>query len=127
MHYFISSFRLQSHMLRLLFSLQSEACSLNVRVLLTLDLKGSWSWVLSSVFCSICSYADTFGAWTPWLALLAAMVVSAIFSIMHAVASITFRADQVVSGVAINMLGIAIALFTVKLIFGQRTDGFYST
>lgn len=68
-------------------------------------------------------FADTFGAWTPWLALLAAMIVSAIFSIMHAVASITFRADQVVSGVAINMLGIAIALFTVKLIFGKgQTD-----
>ena len=69
------------------------------------------------------TFADTFGAWTPWLALLAAMIVSAIFSIMHAVASITFRADQVVSGVAINMLGIAIALFTVKLIFGKgQTD-----
>ena len=68
-------------------------------------------------------FADIFGAWTPWLALLAAMIVSAIFSIMHAVASITFRADQVVSGVAINMLGIAIALFTVKLIFGKgQTD-----
>ena len=31
-------------------------------------------------------FADTFGAWTPWVALLAAMIVSAIFSIMHAVA-----------------------------------------
>lgn len=68
-------------------------------------------------------YSDTFGAWTPWLAILAAMAVSAIFSIMHAVASITFRADQVVSGVAINMLGIAIALFSVKMIFGKgQTD-----
>ena len=68
-------------------------------------------------------YADTFGAWTPWIALLVAMVVSAIFSIMHAVASISFRADQVVSGVAINMLGIAIALFSVKMIFEKgQTD-----
>lgn len=68
-------------------------------------------------------YSDTFGAWTPWLAILVAMAVSAIFSIMHAVASITFRADQVVSGVAINMLGIAIALFSVKMIFGKgQTD-----
>ena len=68
-------------------------------------------------------FADMFGGWTPWLALLAAMVVSAIFSILHAVASISFRADQVVSGVAINMLGIAIALFSVKLIFGKgQTD-----
>ena len=68
-------------------------------------------------------YVETFGAWTPWFALLAAMIVSALFSIMHAVASITFRADQVVSGVAINMLGIAIALFSVKMIFGKgQTD-----
>ncbi|AOV08214.1 ABC transporter permease [Sporosarcina ureilytica] len=68
-------------------------------------------------------YADTFGSWTPWIALLVAMVVSAVFSILHAVASISFRADQVVSGVAINMLGIAIALFSVKMIFGKgQTD-----
>jgi len=68
-------------------------------------------------------YGDTFGAWTPWIAILVAMVVSALFSIMHAVASISFRADQVVSGVAINMLGIAIALFSVKMIFGKgQTD-----
>ncbi|WP_438317772.1 ABC transporter permease [Sporosarcina sp. FA9] len=69
------------------------------------------------------AFVETFGAWTPWLALLAAMIVSAIFSILHAVASITFRADQVVSGVAINMLGIAVALFSVKMIFGKgQTD-----
>ncbi|MCG3090041.1 ABC transporter permease [Sporosarcina cyprini] len=68
-------------------------------------------------------FVDTFGSWTPWVALLVAMVVSALFSVMHAVASISFRADQVVSGVAINMLGIAIALFTVKMIFGKgQTD-----
>lgn len=68
-------------------------------------------------------YGDTFGSWTPWIALVVAMIVSAVFSILHAVASITFRADQVVSGVAINMLGIAIALFSVKMIFGKgQTD-----
>lgn len=69
------------------------------------------------------AYADVFGAWTPWIALLVAMLASAIFSIMHAVASVSFRADQVVSGVAINMLGIAIALFSVKMMFGKgQTD-----
>ncbi|REB09813.1 ABC transporter permease [Sporosarcina sp. BI001-red] len=68
-------------------------------------------------------FVDTFGAWTPWVSILAAMLVSAIFSLMHAVASITFRADQVVSGVAINLLGIAIALFLVKMIYGKgQTD-----
>ncbi|MGN7407477.1 MULTISPECIES: ABC transporter permease [unclassified Sporosarcina] len=68
-------------------------------------------------------FVDTFGAWTPWVSILAAMLVSAIFSLMHAVASISFRADQVVSGVAINLLGIAIALFSVKMIYGKgQTD-----
>ena len=68
-------------------------------------------------------FADTFGAWTPWPALVVAMLVSALFATLHAVASISFRADQVVSGVAINMLGLAIALFSVKMIFGKgQTD-----
>ncbi|KXH80041.1 ABC transporter permease [Sporosarcina sp. HYO08] len=68
-------------------------------------------------------YVDQLGAWTPWIALIVAMIVSAVFGILHAVASISFRADQVVSGVAINMLGIAIALFSVKMIFGKgQTD-----
>src|SRR3954454_7280884 len=73
-----------------------------------LMVMGAFIGILFNLF-----YVDTFGAWTPWLALVAAMVVSALVSIMHAVATITFRADQTVSGVAINMLGIAIALFTV--------------
>ncbi|SIT67116.1 ABC transporter permease [Edaphobacillus lindanitolerans] len=68
-------------------------------------------------------FYDTFGNWTPWIALIAAMVVSAVFSLLHAVASITFRADQVVSGVAINMLGLAVALFLTKMIFDKgQTD-----
>nr|WP_254119351.1 ABC transporter permease [Bacillus sp. FJAT-29790] len=69
------------------------------------------------------SFAHTFGNLTPWVALLAAMVVGALLSVLHAVASITFRADQVVSGVAINLLAIGTALFLVKLIYGKgQTD-----
>ncbi|WP_313891207.1 ABC transporter permease [Psychrobacillus sp.] len=68
-------------------------------------------------------FVDTFGSLTPWVAVLAAMVVSGLFSLMHAVASISFRADQTISGVAINMLGVAIALFSVKMIYGKgQTD-----
>ena len=45
---------------------------------------------------------DTWGAMTPWIALLFAAIGGGLFALLHAVASITFRADQVVSGVAIN-------------------------
>lgn len=68
-------------------------------------------------------FDQTLGAATPWVALLVAMVVGAIFSLLHAVASITFRADQTVSGVAINLLAIGLALFLVKLFYGKgQTD-----
>lgn len=83
-----------------------------------LMIMGAFIGILFNLF-----FADTFGAWTPWLALVVAMLVSALFATLHAVASISFRADQVVSGVAINMLGLAIALFSVKMIFGKgQTD-----
>lgn len=68
-------------------------------------------------------YADTFGGMTPWLALVAAMVAATLLSTVHAVASVSFRADQVVSGVAINLLAIALSLYLVKKIFGKgQTD-----
>lgn len=66
------------------------------------------------------TFADSLGAWTPWVALLVAMVVGALFSILHAVASITFRADQTVSGVAINLLAAGLAMFLVKLIYDGK-------
>jgi ABC-type uncharacterized transport system permease subunit len=69
------------------------------------------------------TFADQFGELTPWLALLAAMIIGALFSLLHAVASISFRADQVVSGVAINFLAIGLSLFLVKKMYGKgQTD-----
>jgi general nucleoside transport system permease protein len=69
------------------------------------------------------TFASTFGAATPWIALLAAMAVGGLLSLLHALASITFRADQVVSGVAINFLALGAGLFLVKLIYGKgQTD-----
>nr|WP_197970072.1 ABC transporter permease [Mesobacillus harenae] len=69
------------------------------------------------------TFVDALGASTPWVSLLVAMAVGALLSVLHAVASISFRADQVVSGVAINLLAIGAALFLVKLIYGKgQTD-----
>jgi len=69
------------------------------------------------------AFADVFGNMTPWVSLIAAMAAGAILSIFHAVASITFRADQVVSGVAINLLALGGALFLVKFMYDKgQTD-----
>lgn len=51
------------------------------------------------------------------------MAAGSLFSLIHAAAAISFRADQTVSGVAINMLALGATLFIVKLIYGKaQTD-----
>ncbi|MER1956052.1 MAG: ABC transporter permease [Solibacillus sp.] len=68
-------------------------------------------------------FYDQFGRNVIWVALLAALVAGAIFSLIIAVAAVTFRADQTVTGVAVNMLAAAITVFLVKLIYDKgQTD-----
>jgi ABC-type uncharacterized transport system permease subunit len=60
----------------------------------------------------------------PWIGVLAAMVAGVLFALPHAVASIDLKADQVVSGVALNFLAAGFAMFMVKKLFdgaGQTT------
>jgi general nucleoside transport system permease protein len=72
------------------------------------------------------TFVETFGNATPWVALLVAMAASAIFSSLHALASITFRADHTVSGVAINLLATGLTLFLVKMIYDKGETGIIS-
>lgn len=55
----------------------------------------------------------------PWIGFLAAGIAGALMALLHAIASVTFRADQSVSGIAINLLGSGISLFMVRIIFGS--------
>ncbi|MBU8785298.1 ABC transporter permease [Bacillus glycinifermentans] len=83
-----------------------------------LMIVGAFTAVIFNLF-----FAQQFGAFTPWLGLAAAMAAGGLFSLIHAGASISFRADQTVSGVAINMLALGSTLFFVKLIYGKaQTD-----
>lgn len=69
------------------------------------------------------SFADQLGTWTPWVGLLVAMIVGLLFSLILAVAAVSLRADQTVSGVALNMLALAVAVFSTKLIYEKgQTD-----
>ncbi len=53
----------------------------------------------------------------PWIGLAAAVVAGVLMAIPHAVASITFKADQVVSGVAINFLALGLSIYLVKYLY----------
>ncbi|MEG0384051.1 MAG: ABC transporter permease [Solibacillus sp.] len=68
-------------------------------------------------------YYDVFGKNVIWVGILAALVAGLLFSLLLAVAAVSFRADQTVTGVALNMLGVAVAVFLVKLIYQKgQTD-----
>lgn len=60
---------------------------------------------------------------SPWIALLVAMVVGALFSLFLAVPAILWRADQTVLGVAINMLAVGASIFLIRVLYGKgQTD-----
>ncbi|NLY46023.1 MAG: ABC transporter permease [Tissierella sp.] len=54
----------------------------------------------------------------PWIGFLAAGIAGGLIAVLHAVASVSLRADQSVSGIAINLLGAGASLFMVRIVFG---------
>lgn len=54
-----------------------------------------------------------------WIGLLAAIIAGALFSLLHAFASINLSADQVISGTAINMIAGAITIFLARNMTGS--------
>lgn len=65
------------------------------------------------------SFASTFGAATPWLGALLGGIVGIIFSLLHAVATINWRADHVISGTVLNLMAPPLAVFLVKAIYNK--------
>ena len=59
----------------------------------------------------------------PWLAALVAIVAGGLMALIHAVVSIRFRADQIVSGIAINIFAAGLTLFLVNRIYGLQDIG----
>ena len=54
-----------------------------------------------------------------WIGLLMAAVIGALFSVLHAFASINLNANQVISGTAINMIAGALTVFLARNISGS--------
>ena len=62
--------------------------------------------------------ADITGSW--FLGLVIAMASGAIFGALHALFAVTFRADQIVSGTALNLLAIGITGYMYVEIYGDQ-------
>ncbi|MDO5620456.1 MAG: ABC transporter permease [Paracoccus sp. (in: a-proteobacteria)] len=72
--------------------------------------------MLMAAFCAGAVAAVTLN---PWLGLLAGIFGSLVLSLIHGLASITFRGNQLISGVAINFLASGMTLLLSLAIFGM--------
>ena len=59
----------------------------------------------------------------PWIAALVAIIAGGLMALIHAVVSIRFRADQIVSGIAINIFAAGLTVFLVRTIYGLQDVG----
>ncbi|MFB9610270.1 ABC transporter permease [Kutzneria kofuensis] len=55
--------------------------------------------------------------WGPWAAVLGGIVFGALGGLLHALATVTFGVNHIVSGVAINLLGAGVAKYLSTLLF----------
>ena len=84
--------------------------------LIALTLEG---YMLGGAFCAAVA---SFYAGSPWAGVLAAVAGGAALALLYAVATIRFKADQVVVGIAINLLAIGLTRFFLRLFFDSSSN-----
>ena len=63
-------------------------------------------------------------AWgSPWLGALVGIGAGGLMALIHAVVSIRFKADQIVSGIAINIFAAGLTVFLINQFYGQKDIG----
>ncbi len=71
------------------------------------------------------AFTATLGAYytgNPWMGVLFGIGGGAVMALIHAVATIRYRADQVVVGIAINLLALGATRFFLKLAFQSSSN-----
>lgn len=71
------------------------------------------------------AFSATLGAHysgSPWIGVLSGMLGGLIFGLIHAVATIRYRANHVVVGIAVNLLAIGVTRFFLKLAFASSSN-----
>lgn len=89
-------------------------------------LQGMGAFVGALVAYSLVTYAGVTDSSAYWIAMIAAMLGGMIYAMLHALLCVNFKANQVISGVVINLLAQSLTVFLTKVInknfFGAASD-----
>lgn len=65
--------------------------------------------------------------WTPWIALLSAVMAGTVFISIHGLASIHFKANQTISSTALNVLASGLTIYLCQILFdGKKQSDYYA-
>jgi len=84
--------------------------------IVSLTLEG---FMLAGAFCAT---LGSFYFGNPWAGLVVGMLGGAVFGLLHAVATVRFKADQIVSAVAINLMVVGLTRFFLRLAFDSSSN-----
>jgi simple sugar transport system permease protein len=84
--------------------------------IIALTLEG---WMLTGAFCAA---LGSFYSGSPWMGVLAGIGGGVLAAALHALATIRYRADQVVLGIAINLMAVGITRFFLRLAFDSSSN-----
>jgi ABC-type uncharacterized transport system permease subunit len=84
--------------------------------MIALTLEG---YMLGGAFCAV---VGSYLTGSPWFGALFAVVGGVMLALLYAVSTIRFRADQVVVGIAINLLAIGLTRFFLRLFFDSSSN-----
>lgn len=66
------------------------------------------------------TFVSVFGAATPWISLVIGGLVGIVFTLLHAVATITLRANHIISGTVLNLLAPALCVFLTRIFYSGK-------
>lgn len=76
-------------------------------------------WMLVGAFCAV---LGAYYSGSPWIGLLSGVAGGMLAATLHAWTTIRFRADQVVVGIAINLLAVGVTRFFLRLAFDSSSN-----
>ena len=59
---------------------------------------------------------------SPWMGLVGGIVFGVLLALLHALATVRFKADQVVVGVAVNLLAVGVTRFFLRFLFDSSSN-----